>query len=547
MRSEKWTNPCTIEEITKNYPEEHTMILGSTGTGKSRGFIMPMIRLALERNESVLVVDPKGEIYKNTGSFAHKNHKVHVLDFRNICESDGFNILSYPFKLYSSGNPEDMHKASEILDNLSHVLYPEPKNSDPYWTESSRTLFLGLIYTLFNLEQPNWVNINNVLNLFNQGEERYGANSSLLKQFVENSDSKNLDDITFHLNSYLDLMARETKSCIASGMREGLSPFLKSKALRSFLSSDDFKIQELSDDQPTAIYIILPDESPIYYKLAGIILHSITSHYISLAQKNLHGKLNHKLNICIDELGNIGKALSNLPFLLSASRSRNIRIYFVLQSLNQLTDIYGSASETITSNANITVAFRVNNFQTLTELSKRCGQREILYKNRVSAEPLITETQLGSLGLRQSLVIINGREKFIANLMDYSQIYDYDDVPLKKTTKNEIISRPFDFKAHVSLVIQAKQIKTISNMSKAQKNAPKKPTSNDSLTNKFRFEPADIDAMLADIDKKIVEFEKKEKEEKAKKAAAKTCPKCGFAKIKGTKKSMKCENCGFTF
>ena len=111
---------------------------------------------------------------------------------------------------------------------------------------------------------------------------------------------------------------------------------------------------------------------------------------------------------------------------MSASRSRNIRIQCVLQSLSQLTDIYGpSKATTILDNANVTLAFRTNHWDTLTELSHKCGERCVTDGAHISREPLITQSQLGAMETGQALVMISGRTKFITWLPDYRDMFDF--------------------------------------------------------------------------------------------------------------------------
>ena len=52
------------------------------------------------------------------------------------------------------------------------------------------------------------------------------------------------------------------------------------------LSSDDLCISRLSGAKPTGIYVILPDERPIFHKLAGILCSQILSHYIRSRRTN---------------------------------------------------------------------------------------------------------------------------------------------------------------------------------------------------------------------------------------------------------------------
>lgn len=135
-----------------------------------------------------------------------------------------------------------------------------------------------------------------------------------------------------------------------------------------------------------------------------------------------------RLNVCLEELGNIGGALSSLPHLMSAGRSRNIRCQLVLQSLSQLDTIYGpSKASTIRSNADVLVAFRMNHWETLVELSNKCGEREINRGGYCSREHLISPAQLAAMKTGQALVMISGRTKFISWLPDYSEMYDCSD------------------------------------------------------------------------------------------------------------------------
>ena len=147
------------------------------------------------------------------------------------------------------------------------------------------------------------------------------------------------------------------------------------------------------------------------------------NHYVRIAEQKYAGKLPIRVNVLLEELGNIGRAITNLPHLMSAGRSRNIRVEFVLQSISQLVDIYGeSNATTIMSNCDVRIAFRVNHWDTLTELSRICGEREINCEGHVSREPLITQSQLAAMETGQALVIVSGRIKFITWIPDFTEM-----------------------------------------------------------------------------------------------------------------------------
>ena len=100
--------------------------------------------------------------------------------------------------------------------------------------------------------------------------------------------------------------------------------FARSEGLIEMLSGDDLHINSLRGDRKTAIYIIIPDETPIFDKLCGVLCSQLMSHYIRVAEDTHGGRLPVRHNFVIEELGNVGSALRNLPHMLSAGRSRTV-------------------------------------------------------------------------------------------------------------------------------------------------------------------------------------------------------------------------------
>ena len=86
-----------------------------------------------------------------------------------------------------------------------------------------------------------------------------------------------------------------------------------------------------------------------------------------------------------------------------------------------------SSATTILSNADVIVAYRTNHWDTLTELSRKCGEREVDYGAHTSREALITQSQLGAMQTGQALVMVSGRLKFVTWLPDYSELYSRAD------------------------------------------------------------------------------------------------------------------------
>lgn len=402
--------------------EGHTMYLGTSGSGKSRRGTIPLIRTFINAGESYIAVDPKGELHRTTCSFAvAKGYEVITIDFRRIFESARYNPLAAPYELFKTGDSVKKQIAMEMVDEQGYTLYPVHDKADPFWPGSARSLFVAVVYALFEHADADQINMASAYQLIVKGEGRIGS-GNYLKCFVENLHP---DSITSMLmQSYVNT-ANDTKAGIRSTYLEGLSMFARSEGLLEMTSGDDLHINNLPGDRKTAIYIIIPDETPIFDKLCGVLVSQLMSHYIRLAEDKFGGRLPVRHNFVIEELGNVGLALRNLPHALSAGRSRNIRVQYVLQSLSQLYSIYSSAdATTIISNTDVIVAYRTNNWETLSELSQMCGEREVNRGNYVSREPLISPSHLGAMQTGQALVTVSGALRFITWLPDYEEMFD---------------------------------------------------------------------------------------------------------------------------
>ena len=121
--------------------EYHTIVIGATGSGKTQTVIKPTAKLLAKNGESMIITDPKGEIYESTANMLRaKGYNVLVLNFRNPQKGSGWNPLSLPYHMYKEGNQD---KAIELLDDLAlNILYDSSNaNADPFWEKTSADYF----------------------------------------------------------------------------------------------------------------------------------------------------------------------------------------------------------------------------------------------------------------------------------------------------------------------------------------------------------------------------------------------------------------------
>lgn len=533
MRSERWTT--SIErakslkteaagpvlaydngKILSHDGEGHVMILGVSGSGKSRRETIPMTMSFIRNRQSAVIADAKGEIYANTKSMIPSDYDVHVIDFRNLYEesAEGWNPLHAPYELWKIGTPENRHIAEQMIEGLAHTMYPEARGADPFWIKEARNVFLAAVYALFEFAEADEINLASVYYLISKGEEQFGR-TTYLKAFVEMSQSN--ENVAMQLQSYITT-ANDTRAGIRSTFLDGLSIATKSVSVRNFLSHDELCINELSGDKPTLIYIIVPDETPIYDELTGVLVSQLMNHYVRIAEQKYAGKLPIRVNVLLEELGNIGRAITNLPHLMSAGRSRNIRVELVLQSISQLVDIYGTSNATtIMSNCDVRIAFRVNHWDTLTELSRLCGEREIKCEGYVSREPLITQSQLAAMETGQALVMVSGRIKFITWIPDFTEMNILRQVTTTQKREKRWGAKKasyFDIQKYVKEKKKKAMKEKMSEQPveiRSQDNSPSFPSMSSDESDESEI---DVEELISKIDKKIAELEAKEKKEK---------------------------------
>lgn len=93
--TEEGTHTVTLKK--PRFPDElrNMLVIGSSGTSKSRGFVISEIINSAYRGESVLVSDPSGELYLNTASILKKRGlNVYALNCVDPEHSDSWDLLS---------------------------------------------------------------------------------------------------------------------------------------------------------------------------------------------------------------------------------------------------------------------------------------------------------------------------------------------------------------------------------------------------------------------------------------------------------------------
>ena len=509
--------------------EYHNLVIGATGSGKSQTVVEPMVELLIKKGESMIITDPKGELYKAASDYMReRGYNVIVLNFRDPQKGNAWNPLTLPYQYYKDGNSD---KATEILDDVAlNILYDPNNKGEPFWEKSAADYFSGLALGLFEDAKQEEINLNSINLMSTVGEEKF-ATSNYIKEYftLKGEDSNAYVFASNTINSPAD-----TKGGILSVFRQKIRLFASRDNLSEMLAYSDFDMREIGK-QKTAVFIVIQDEKTTYHGLATIFIKQCYETLIDVAQQN-GGKLPYRTNFILDEFANM-PPLKDVTTMVTAARSRDIRFTFIIQNFAQLKAVYGNENaETIKGNCGNLVYLISTELAALEEISKMCGEVKSNDKDKTASTPLVTVTDLQKLKLFEAIIIrwrkSPFKTKYTPNFkMDWGHPHNEAEFPNRD--KKEI--EKFDVKEFVKTKKRDNMLNSLENGgSKTPFGGGSNPfagpfggsssgdpfgSSNNSsgggLFGGGGFGGGlDLDAMMKDIDRKIAELDAEEARQK---------------------------------
>lgn len=501
----------------------HNLVIGSTGSGKTQTIVKPMVNLLAKKGESMIITDPKGEIYKCSASYLkEKGYKIVVLNFREPQRGNSWNPLTVPFKYYRDGNQD---KAIELLNDIAlNIIYdPSNKNESDFWEKASAAYFSALALGLFKDAKEEEVNLNSINVMSTVGEERYATGNYIKEYFGMKGEGS-----TEYLSASAVINApNDTKGGLLATFRQKIQLFTTVPVLSEMLSYSDFDMKSIGNGK-TAVFMIIHDEKKTYHSLMTIFIKQCYETLIDVAQEN-GGKLPIRTNFILDEFANM-PPLKDVDAMVSAARSRDIRFTFIIQNFAQLNDVYGdNVAEIIKGNCGNLVYLISTEMKALEEISKMCGEVKVTdEKDKNATRPLITITDLQKMKLYEAIIVRLRTSPFRTKLepdfkMEWGIERKEEEYPTRIKHEVEI----FDLK---KFVIDERSKKMAQN-GEIHDNNPFKPMDfgmpsynpfgMPSANSGFKPNPSglssmDIDSMLKDLDEKFKELDRQEEEQKKK-------------------------------
>ena len=363
----------------KNARNKNVLIVGGSGSGKTRFFIKPQI---LQLHSSYVVTDPKGSIVCETGKLLKdNNYRIKIFNTINFKKSMHYNPFMY------------IHSEKDILKLVTTLITNtkgDGKSGDEFWTKAETLLYTALIGYLYYEAPPEEQNFAALLELINSMEVREDDEefkNPVDKMFDELAEK---DPNHFAVRQYAKyrLAAGKTAKSILVSCGARLAPFDIAE-LREITMYDELELDTLGDKiylnpkdkndkryQKTALFLIMSDTDSSFNFLISLIYSQLFNLLCEKADDVYGGRLPVHVRCLIDEAANIGQ-IPNLEKLVATIRSREISACLVLQAQSQLKAIYKDNADTIIGNMDSRLFLGGSEPTTLKELNQALGKETI--------------------------------------------------------------------------------------------------------------------------------------------------------------------------
>lgn len=486
----------------------NVLVVGGSGSGKTFNYVTPNI---MQLNTSYFITDPKGTLLKDAGFlFTDNGYKVKSFNTINLDESMRYNPLRY------------VKTDTDILSFVNCYIMNtngDGKAGDPFWENSERMLYTALIALLRDWFPPEDYNLPSLLTLLSMAEarendENYKSPLDLLflqieegKRYVDSGGAgasapsglsrgfgtggeqggswswqpsklkRNSDgvepakcgglspDEDFALMNYKNfkVAAGKTLKSIIISCNVRLAP-IATAGIRDLLRYDEMDIDTLGDPgAKVAIFGILSDTDKTLSFLFAILMWQTIDQLCRKALTDYGGKLPTPVHFIFDEFANIG-TIPQIEETIAVTRSRNIGITIILQSMSQLESKYDKKAQTIVDCCDSTLFLGGKSNSTNKEIAEMIGKQTInqmtygesagqsssASKNlQIQGRDLIDAAEIAKMSRKKAILLIAGTNPLMDDKYDprthrrYCYIVD-------KRNKKRLHDESFDFKRYMA-------------------------------------------------------------------------------------------------
>lgn len=390
----------------------NVLVCGGSGAGKTRFYCKPNI---MQANTSFVVLDPKGEILRDTGKLLEsKGYDVKALDLINMEKSHCYNPFVYL---------KDDNDVQKLVTNLFKSTTPKgAQSNDPFWDTAASMLLLALIFYLKYEAPEEEQNFPMVMEMLRAGD------------ISEDDDSvfSPLDNLFYDLEAIVpDHIAVKYYKDYHSGSAKTLKSIQITLAARlekfnlaslaSLTSTDELDLPSMGEKK-VALFALIPDNDSSFNFLVSILYTQLFQQLFYLADHKYSGSLPVHCHFVMDEFANVSLP-DDFDKILSVMRSRGVSVSIILQNLAQLKALFEKQWESIVGNCDEFLYLGGNEQSTHKYVSELLGKETIDTNTygkstgrsgnystnyQISGRELLTPDEVRMLDNRYALLFIRG-------------------------------------------------------------------------------------------------------------------------------------------
>ena len=349
----------------KTARNKNVLIVGGSGSGKTRFFIKPQI---MQCHSSYCITDPKGSLVCETGKMLQTNgYKIKILNTINFSKSMHYNPMAY------------IHSEKDILKLVTCLIANtkgEGKGGDDFWVKAETLLYTALIGYIHYEAPEEERNFNTLIEMINSMEVREDDEDfkNPVDLMFDELKARNPNHFAVRQYAKYKLSAGKTAKSILVSCGARLAVFDIAE-LREVTAYDELELDTLGD-RKTALFLIMSDTDDSFNFLISMCYTQLFNLLCEKADDVYGGRLPVHVRCLIDEAANIGQ-IPKLEKLVATIRSREISCCLVLQAQSQLKALYKDNADTIIGNMDSRIFLGGSEPTTLKELSTALGKETI--------------------------------------------------------------------------------------------------------------------------------------------------------------------------
>lgn len=423
---------CVPEKTRLN---SNLAVYGASGSMKTRSFCMNRILQGVSRGESLVICDPKSELYEKSSEYLRdKGYTVRVFNLVNPENSDSWNCLS---------EVEGQELMAQLFVDVIIKNTTGGGKGDHFWDSAEMNLLKALVLYVDKGYPPENRNMGQVYQLITLNSET--ALNSLFEVLPINHPAK-------APYSLFKQASDSVRSGVIIGLGSRLQVF-QSELIKKITARDEIDL-ELLGQKPCAYFLVTSDQDSTFDFLASLFLSFVFIKLVRYADKNCEGG---RLPVPVHVLGEELTACGTIPDLsrrLSVIRSRNISMSCVFQNLAGLQNRYPlNLWQEILGNCDVQLFLGCTDPLTAEFVSSRTGLASVAVSSKskqlgtwrisnytpeyretsgVGKRPVLTPDEVLRLPIDEALIIIRGKKTLKVDKMDYSKHPEY---PLLRSCK----------------------------------------------------------------------------------------------------------------